>query len=210
MKRVLFGLFLCGAWCGQVGAADLSPEAVRSFEWFKTLGYPDLTQAPLAEVWTGRHMMRNDHDEIYSELEFVLGDNKDKFTTLTFLLTPETWTKTGTGTPANERVGYGVLDFSKTAAGILKNARQADSGFVSAAIDGHPEWQHYGWSKQGIFFLRSPAMKRARMKWPATFLRRPGNFTHLSKFLMTSSKGIACASPLKWNWPMRLPGRPTE
>lgn len=81
MRKLAPLLLLLLAVSSPVFAAGISPEAKACFEWFATLGHPDVKDAPWAEVWTGSWSTTGNADPptIYTTGAFVLSQDAGTF-----------------------------------------------------------------------------------------------------------------------------------
>ena len=109
-----------GAWAAEATGMALTPAAVADFQWFGTLGFPDVKDGPVAHVatgavsaWQGQTFPERFEDG------FLLrhGDGGDFA-----VLTPELFTQEYVTTPATKdhhRVGYEPVPFAEAADAYL-------------------------------------------------------------------------------------------
>jgi hypothetical protein len=102
-------------------AEPLTTEERKCFEWFDTLGFPDLNKAPFVKVATGA-TIEFDNARHNSYLDaFLLKDDGTRFTVFTPALVSRTFTKTRRGVPKHAQVGYEVLDLKEQVEQFLKH-----------------------------------------------------------------------------------------
>lgn len=89
---------------------SLYAEAQDAFEWFDTLGYPDLAGRQYVRVATGYGQQTVDGPKNLYMQAFLLEDKGEEFTVFTVDLFTRSFVKTPPGTEEHERVGYEVLD----------------------------------------------------------------------------------------------------
>src|SRR5690349_12696777 len=87
-------------------AGRISREARQNFEWFSTLGFPDIKDCPYVRATTGTETMRDGELGPEYELGFLLNSNTNTFTILTLDLQTKSYVKSSNGTPAPESVGF--------------------------------------------------------------------------------------------------------
>ena len=126
---------LCLSWCAAIlwptaasaeqtspSTASLTPAAVADFEWFGTLGFPDVRGCPAGRVSTGETIAYNGHPpENQYVTAFLLhqGDG-GRFTVLTPDLFTRDFTATAPGTPEPQRVGFEKKSLADSADAYLK------------------------------------------------------------------------------------------
>lgn len=115
----LMWLVLVAAW-SQAAAENpaLSPKAKECFEWYHTLGYPDLKDAVWAEVWTGAcGNGANEATQAMTGRMFILKDEGTHFQALLPPMTSMHFTKAESGEPAARppyaRIGFEPRPFEK-------------------------------------------------------------------------------------------------
>ena len=142
----LLGIALCFLCFARADGSPVSKEARECFEWFQTLGYPDVEKASWAEVWTGAYA-GSVPPKALTLHGFITKSDGEKFTALTDELIPLSLTKSKPDTAAHHRVGYEKQPFHSYAAGVLEDLR-------------HPPrengWRHFGERlgfKARVFFL---------------------------------------------------------
>ena len=107
-------LCVAAVWPSGVSAGlpsvPLPPEVVVDFEWFGTLGFPDVRSCPSAHVTTGLWISQSGNQSptaLPPRAAFLLRRGDDgHFTVLTPDLFTRDYTTTPPGTPEYERVGY--------------------------------------------------------------------------------------------------------
>ena len=114
--------------------AGVTPQAVKDFEWFSTLGFPDPKGCPLVSVDTGGWSQSGDEprQETYEDA-FLLGTNSSGFRVLTLNLYDQTYRQTNANANGNSppppvlqgggffpsRIGFDVLAPSNEVAKVL-------------------------------------------------------------------------------------------
>ena len=135
MKAPGFPRYLCLAvvlcavahWYSRLSAdprtEPLPREAVADFEWFSTLGFPDLRDCLVARVATGRTVAYNGRPpENQYVTAFLLHDDADgRFTVLTPELFTDDFTPTAPDTPEPKRVGFEKKTLAEAADAYLKD-----------------------------------------------------------------------------------------
>ena len=120
----LLGIALCFICFARAEGSPVSKEARECFEWFQTLGYPDVENAPWAEVWTGSYA-GSVPPKALTLHGFITKSDGEKFAVLTEELIPFSLSKTQPDTAAHQRVGYEKQPFHSYAAGLLENLRRS-------------------------------------------------------------------------------------
>ncbi|HVC92304.1 MAG TPA: hypothetical protein VND64_01375 [Pirellulales bacterium] len=113
---IAFVLYLCvtAAVVAAEPVAQLSQEEQTAFDWFTTLGFPDVKRAKFVHVATGRLSQHGDDEPENHYLDgFLLEDRDDCFTVFTLSLTEDVFQKTRDHAPAHERVTYEVQDLKE-------------------------------------------------------------------------------------------------
>ncbi len=111
--RLLLGFLLLGTLAQPSRSEDKrgGDEEQRAYEWFQTLGYPDVSKAPFIRVYTGYWTRRNgDPRRAVPDHGFLLGDRDGVFKVFTFGM--ETMAlRRSAGKQPHERVGYERISF---------------------------------------------------------------------------------------------------
>ncbi|MGV3660157.1 MAG: hypothetical protein ACO1TE_08225 [Prosthecobacter sp.] len=109
MKMSRLFVFLC-FWLPMAGnvKAQVTEEALQCFQWFSTLGYPDVREARWAEVWRDQHSLSGPGDtpQAHTLTGFITGETETTFTVLTLDLTQATLTKSKAGTPVHVQTAF--------------------------------------------------------------------------------------------------------
>jgi hypothetical protein len=105
-------------------AATLPDEARSNYDWFSTLGFPDVKDAKWAEVWHGSWFQGEDRILQAQTLHgFVIKEDDDAFTVLTPDLTVRVLDKSKPGTAAHERIAFEERPFVPMAEAQLQALR---------------------------------------------------------------------------------------
>ena len=109
------------AFCFCASAAEVSPEARQCFDWFSTLGYPDLKDARWAEISTG--IIYGDINGTHTQTTtgFVFSESPTDFQVMSLGLVEQTFTKSGPEVPAAQRVAFEERSFLEMAKTMLSN-----------------------------------------------------------------------------------------
>lgn len=100
-------------------------QAHADFEWFNTLGFPDVKGRPLVNVATGHSYQTGDQPPQNHYVKgFLLGTNRGTFTVLTLGLSIQTMSNTPPGVPEDHRVGFEVRDLKRDVAARLEKLRR--------------------------------------------------------------------------------------
>lgn len=97
----LLGIALCFLCLTRADGSPVSKEARECFEWFGTLGFPDVENAPWAEVWTGSYV-GSVPPKARTLQGFITKSDGDKLTVLTEGLIPLSLSKSKPDTDALE------------------------------------------------------------------------------------------------------------
>lgn len=100
----------------------LTPQARQDFEWFSTLGFPDLKGCPFVRVATGfwwRNQASDDPPQQNIFKAFLLATNNFGFRVFTLDLAENSFTQTNPIANGNTRPGFEVLELSKEVAEVL-------------------------------------------------------------------------------------------
>jgi hypothetical protein len=113
----------CGA-----RAQALSQEALTNFQWFSTLGFPDVKGCPLVRLadqsWSQRYATLRPGGCLTA---FLLATNGKSFDVLTAQLLVEKLTASDPGAPENNRVGFEILGLREQATARLEELRGANT-----------------------------------------------------------------------------------
>jgi hypothetical protein len=105
-------------------AASSADERNKAFNWFETLGFPDVKGRKFVRTATGRwYSSGGDPPRNTFIRGFLLKEEGDEFTLVTLSLATETYRKTPAKTPAHKQVGYEAVDLATGATAILKKLR---------------------------------------------------------------------------------------
>jgi hypothetical protein len=104
-------------------ASDSSPEAVRCYEWFGTLGFPDVQKAPFVRYMNGCWIDYGKGRHQPWRQGFLLEDTKERFRILTLALEEVVLTKTKPGAAESEQVCWQKMEFSDHASAVLHDLR---------------------------------------------------------------------------------------
>ena len=115
MKQICHLILIFAACLPAAVSAQLPDEALKCFQWFSTLGYPDFKEAKWAEIWTGSWSSSGGQDkpEARTIEGFVTKETASEFTVSRLDLIPETLSKSKPETPAHESVKFEERPFSK-------------------------------------------------------------------------------------------------
>jgi hypothetical protein len=103
-------------------AEPLTTGERKCFEWFDTLGFPDLKTAPFVMVATGTTVSLDSRAQENCYLHaFLLKDDGTRFTVFTPALDTLTFTKTGPRVPKTAQIGYQVVDLKGQVEQFLKH-----------------------------------------------------------------------------------------
>jgi hypothetical protein len=98
--------------------------AVSDFQWFGTLGFPDVKDCPYVQVATGAWSQSgNDPPRNTYVNGFLLFTNTNYFRVLTLDLSIRMFTNSAVAKPEYERVGFQILNFKREAELRLKELR---------------------------------------------------------------------------------------
>jgi hypothetical protein len=129
---VIVGWLAIGCGIATARAAETLPstepsvaaEASRAFQWFDTLGFPDVHGKQLVEVKLGLEVDRSlASPQPVSFVALLVGSDGDQFSVLTPNLSELSYRKTPSGTPANRQVSYQKLDLKAVAEEQLAKLR---------------------------------------------------------------------------------------
>lgn len=122
---IFIGLFL--GWYFQW--RNITPRVRSDFEWFQTLGFPDVKSCPYVRVATGYWSQTGDDSSRSNHYEnsFLLTTNGNVFKVLTAELSVETFTNTPDSTPEYSRVGFEVLNIRKEVQAEIQRLEQPPS-----------------------------------------------------------------------------------
>jgi hypothetical protein len=113
---------------GVCGGAYQPRKRAHTFNWFASLGYPDVKGRPLVHVAEGGWDQDGDDPPRNSYLFGFLLKGGETFTVLTLGLEARTFQKSPPGTAPHKRIGYEEVDLAKCASAYLKATRQAGEG----------------------------------------------------------------------------------
>jgi len=115
-------------------------QRLKAFQWFSTLGYPEVKGLKFVRVATGFWSQSggNPPENQYWN-GFVLDEKGKDFRVFTFTAETYAFTKTPQGTPAHERVSYETKDLVEYAAAELKSLRDRASGKEPEDV-----WRRFG------------------------------------------------------------------
>ena len=120
----------CGA-----RAQTLTPEALTSFQWFNTLGFPEVKGCPLVRVADGGESDSGDGwPQKHYLTAFLLATNGDSFNVLTLDLGVQTFTNKPPGTLDLFRVGFDVLKLREEATARLNEMRNETTNDAIATM----------------------------------------------------------------------------
>lgn len=109
----------CRSFAGESGG--LPDQARADFEWFSTLGFPEVKGRPYVKVATGEYWQSQGelvpHNTYLTA--FLLATNADSFRVVTRELIERTFFTTNAAAPAHARVGYEVVNLSNEVAKVL-------------------------------------------------------------------------------------------
>lgn len=103
MKKTLRLILILAACLPATVSAQLPDEALKCFQWFSTLGYPDVKEAWWAEFWIGTQPSGDEKVEPWAR-GFVTKETETAFTFVKPDLTSAMVQKSKPGTPVDERV----------------------------------------------------------------------------------------------------------
>jgi hypothetical protein len=104
-----------------LAAVTVESEARGDFQWFGTLGFPDVKGCPFVRVATGRWSQSGDEPPQNHYIKgFLLATNGDAFTVLGLDLLKATLTNSSSGIPDHERIGFEVLRLDAEALALRK------------------------------------------------------------------------------------------
>ncbi len=88
-------ILILGACLPAMASAQLPDEALKCFQWFSTLGYPDVKEARWAEIWTGSWSSSGGRDTSKaSTIEgFITQETPAEFSAVKLDLIPATLSK---------------------------------------------------------------------------------------------------------------------
>lgn len=114
-------------------AASSADTRTETFDWFGTLGFPDVKGLKFLRIATGGANYGNGTPQYVFVHGFLLKEDGASFTALTLSLEKETYQKSPAKTPHDAEVGYEAADLAVDAAAFLKDlclppgAEQKDS-----------------------------------------------------------------------------------
>ena len=115
-------------------------ERTKAFEWFDTLGFPDVKGKPFVRVATGWWSQVGDDPPVnHYRNGFLLKEDGEDFTV--FLLDCETnhFTKTAPKMPDHQRVGFDVQDLAQFADTTIQSLRK-----LGANEERRDVWRRFG------------------------------------------------------------------
>jgi len=119
---------------------SLTPESKTDFEWFNSLGFPDVKDAPFVDVATGGWSQSgSDPRQAQRALAFLLSTNGNTFTTLDMDLFKRTFTVSADGTAEYQRVGYEKIGLKDRAGMLLEYYEKPHEPDVEADL-----WRRFG------------------------------------------------------------------
>ena len=121
-------------------AGSLTPASKADFEWFSTLGFPDVKDAPFVRVATGGWSQSGgDPPQGQYALAFLLSTNGSTFSTLDMDLFQRTFTESAAGTEEYKRVGYEKIGLKERAGMLLDYYEKPHEQNVEADL-----WRRFG------------------------------------------------------------------
>ncbi|WP_395751284.1 HEAT repeat domain-containing protein [Prosthecobacter sp.] len=141
-------ILILGVCFPAIAHAQLPDQALKCFQWFSTLGYPDVKEARWAEIWTGSWSSSGGEDKpkAHTIQGFITKDSKAEFFVVRTDLFSSKLKKSKPDTPSHERVGFEERPFLKMVEQQLEALR-------------HPpkdSWHRFGAKlglKAEVFFL---------------------------------------------------------
>ena len=129
MQTLLCLIMFTASVCASVAAPTISAEVKECFEWFGTLGYPDVKQAVFAEVWTGNWYQSGlQSPATVTLLGFVTAKNGGHFDVVGVDLVQRELSTNDKPAKPEERIGYEPRPFTEYARQQLNALRQPPKG----------------------------------------------------------------------------------
>jgi hypothetical protein len=123
-KYLVYSFVCLGGFIPSSGLSQISDSARQNFEWFETLGYPDLRQARWAEIWTGSDSFTVSSDPERASLHaFVTAETETEFSIFGFGLSQTSLGKTDAQTPSSPRIGFEQRPFRAFVEKLLASHR---------------------------------------------------------------------------------------
>lgn len=115
MAMKILPLLMVLSWGASTAFAQLPEEALQCFQWFSTLGYPDVKDARWAEAWTGSYSSSgpNNEPQAHTSTGFITEETAIDFKVVWLDLTQGRYQKSKPGLPAHQRVGFEERPFVK-------------------------------------------------------------------------------------------------
>jgi hypothetical protein len=146
IMRLATGYFLamvlasCLPSKSSAAVGSLTPESKADFEWFSSLCFPDVKDAPFVDVATGGWSQSgSDPPQAQHALAFLLSTNDNTFTTLDMDLFQHTFTVSATGTEEYKSVGYEKIGLKERAGMLLDYYEKPHEQNVEADL-----WRRFG------------------------------------------------------------------
>jgi hypothetical protein len=163
ISPLLAVLFTAAVTVASATGAELSPEALQSFQWLSDLGYPDIKDAPWVEVRETRAAAPKDSAEVGNRrFGFIVGEADDEVRILQPNLVEETYRKGVTN-----HLGYLPPDFRRMS---FNESAQELLAEVPEHVDefGHQELD----KKAQAFFYAYAAWRRGEMDLAESLFER--------------------------------------
>jgi hypothetical protein len=110
------------AWTSK--AQEVRSETLSDFQWFSSLGFPDIRGCPYVRVATGRWSQMGDEPRRNQYVNgFLLATNGPVFRVLTTKLSDQTFTNTFAGTNEYKRIGFETLELKTEAQRLLQSLK---------------------------------------------------------------------------------------
>ena len=120
MRLLKFLVLLFFIFSTKTVLADVNKQMLKDFEWFDSLGFPDLKGKKFIKASTGNwKQVGNKPPEIIYSYCFLLEDKNGKFKTFKTDLSQEAFTKNADTTDKLESVAYSEFELEEYAKGIL-------------------------------------------------------------------------------------------
>ena len=126
----------------------------KAYDWFDTLGFPDLRKCKLVRVAAGETSRGGEQPSNKYLFAFLVSDDGSDFTVFSIDLKTRTYTRTAEDTPEASRVGFDDADLKREAEVVLKRLQEQDNSEM--ALKPFGVW-YFGQGKEVFVLARACA-----------------------------------------------------
>jgi len=138
MRSLLFSLLILAATPLPAADSRISEEAKECFDWFATLGFPDVKDATFAQVWTGDWCQSGSGARTSATLSGFVHDNSlFDFSVVGVDLIQRELTTSNRRAKPEDRIGYekrSLTDYAKHRIELLRHPPKDDGGRFDAKL----------------------------------------------------------------------------